>query len=66
MTSNINQSFLRLPEVLRITGKSRTALYVSMQRSEFPASVRIGKRQVAWPSTAIEQWQEACIKASQA
>lgn len=64
MTSNINQSFLRLPEVLRITGKSRTALYVSMQRNEFPRSVRIGKRQVAWPSQAVQSWQEACIQAS--
>ncbi len=64
MTNHINQSFLRLPEVLRITGKSRTALYVSIQRNEFPRSVRIGQRQVAWPSTAIEQWQQSCIQSS--
>lgn len=62
--NGINQSFLRLPEVLRITGKSRSALYNSIKRNEFPAQVRIGKRQVAWPSTAIEQWQQSCIQAS--
>jgi prophage regulatory protein len=64
--SNTSQSFLRLPEVLRITGKSRTALYDAVKNQEFPAQVRIGKRQVAWSSTAIEKWQQACIQASKA
>ena len=59
-----NQSFIRLPEVLRLTGKSRTAIYDAIKRNEFPSQVRIGPRQVAWESTAIKNWQEACIQSS--
>ena len=68
MSEIINQalamSFIRLREVLRITGKSRSALYDSMLKNEFPRPVPIGKRQVAWTSTSIEQWQKSCIEAS--
>jgi len=49
-------SLLRLPDVLRITGISKTAMYCLIKIGEFPAPVPLGARAVAWASTEIEEW----------
>ena len=56
--------FLRLPAVISLVGKSRTAIYRDIQAGVFPAPIRIGARSVAWDSTAIENWQADRIAAS--
>ncbi|MEB4591217.1 AlpA family phage regulatory protein [Candidatus Thiothrix sp. Deng01] len=38
----------RLPEVLQLTGKSKTTLYEDIRAGRFPAGFRIGKRARAW------------------
>jgi prophage regulatory protein len=53
--------FLRLPEVLKRTGKSRSGLYAD---DTFPAQVKIGKRSVAWLSSEVQSWIDAQIRAS--
>lgn len=58
------KQFLRLPAVIALVGKSRTAIYRDIQAGVFPAPIRIGARSVAWDSTAIEKWQAARIAAS--
>mgnify|MGYP000185404666 FL=1 len=58
------KKFLRLPAVIALVGKSRTAIYRDIQAGSFPAPIRIGARAVAWDSTAIESWQQARISAS--
>ncbi len=47
---------LRRPAVEAATGLSRSSLYAMMDRGEFPRPIRIGKRAVAWPQSAIEAW----------
>lgn len=47
---------LRLPEVLNLTGLSRTTLYRLAANGEFPEPRRIAARAVAWPSSEVEQW----------
>ncbi len=49
---------LRLPEVLSRTGLSRSTLYADQQ---FPKSVKVGQRAVAWPEDEIEAWINARI-----
>ena len=39
---------IRLPQVLEIYPKSRSALYADMAAGKFPQSVSIGDRAVAW------------------
>lgn len=56
--------FLRLPTVISLVGKSRTAIYRDIQAGAFPAPIRIGARSVAWDSTAIEKWQAGRIAES--
>ena len=46
----------RRNEVEAATGLSRSSLYAMMDAGNFPRPIRIGKRAVAWPQSAIESW----------
>jgi prophage regulatory protein len=61
MTQNIE--FLKLAAVIGRTGKSRSSIYAAVKSGDFPAPVNIGQRAVAWPSTAITEWQQRCLNA---
>ena len=47
---------LRLPEVQRLTGLRRSAIYQQMQRGIFPRSVKAGPRVASWSEAAIQAW----------
>lgn len=49
--------FLRLPEVMFRTGKSRSAIYRDISLGLFPKSAPIGSRSVAWDEADIIEWQ---------
>ena len=47
---------LRLPEVQRLTGLRRSALYEQMLRGAFPRSVKTGRRATGWSEAAVQGW----------
>lgn len=47
---------LRLPEVQRLTGLGRSAIYQQMQSGAFPRSVKVGPRAATWSETAVQTW----------
>lgn len=47
---------LRLPEVLRLTGMCRSALYDQMAQGQFPRSIKIGPRAASWSAKAVRKW----------
>ena len=49
---------MRLPEVVRLCGISRSQLYRMVRSGEFPAPVRISRRAVAWREKEILAWLE--------
>ena len=51
--------FLRLHEVLRLTGLSRSSLYRKVSAGEFPASVNLGERAVAWRYRDVRGWMDS-------
>lgn len=54
------QALLRLPEVVRLTGYSRSSVYSLIKQSKFPPSVKLaGGGAVAWRSQDVHQWIEA-------
>ena len=59
--------FYRLPDVLGITGVSRSTLLRWIEAGEFPSPVRLSSkgRSVAWSSADIEQWQAGRLEAAQ-
>jgi prophage regulatory protein len=48
--------FLANDEVLALTGLSRTTIWRLTKTGEFPASVKISARRVAWDIATVEAW----------
>jgi prophage regulatory protein len=49
-------TFLRLPEVKRLTGLSRSSIYLQIKTGQFPSPVRLGGRAVGWVEEEILTW----------
>jgi prophage regulatory protein len=57
----MSEVLLRVKQVQAITGLSRSAIYAL---EDFPRSVRISTRCVAWPKSSIDAWISDKIAAS--
>ena len=47
---------LRLPEVQRRTGLSRSTIYVRLDQGLFPKPVSLGARAVGWIESEVDEW----------
>lgn len=56
--------FMKLPEVLELSGKSRSSIYAAIKKGEFPAPVKLSTRSSAWIRSEIAAWAESRVKAS--
>ena len=56
-----DERILRLPDVVRMTGISRSRIYVYMSRKAdpFPRSIRLGPNMVGWRKSEVEAWLSA-------
>ncbi|EGR4165091.1 AlpA family transcriptional regulator [Vibrio cholerae] len=54
--------FLKLKEVMEKTALSRSAIYRKMNDEEFPQSVSLGDRAVAWVESEVDEWMVECLK----
>ncbi len=52
----MSEPHLRRPAIEALTGLSRSTIYEMMTRGEFPRPIRIGRRAVAWPESAVVAW----------
>lgn len=50
------ERLIRIDEVLHICGFSRSSLYASIQRGEFPAQVKLSKKASAWLYSEVLAW----------
>ena len=48
--------FIRLQEVMDKTGLSKSTIYSKIKEGEFPMSIPIGSRAVAWDESDVEKW----------
>jgi prophage regulatory protein len=53
----------RLPEVMDMTGLSRSSIYLRVSTDEFPKPVKIGRRAIGWPEESIIAWQAKMMEA---
>ncbi len=60
----MTQALLRLPEVIKMTGLSRSEIYRREALGEFPRRVNLGARSVAWPLGSVQEFIEALIRQS--
>ena len=50
---------LRLPEVVEVTGLSRSSIYRLIGIHEFPRQRRLGPRSSGWRLSDVERWLES-------
>ena len=51
---------LRLKEVQRMTGLSRSTIYAEIAKGNFPRQVKLtGRRSVGWHESAVIEWVES-------
>ncbi|MCD4503094.1 AlpA family phage regulatory protein [Chromobacterium piscinae] len=55
ITSNTD-CLIRLPEVMRKTGMSRSWIYAQMKAGLFPMAISLGARAVAWKQSSVDGW----------
>ena len=47
---------IKLKEVQKLTGLSRSSIYAYIDKGLFPAQVKLGERCVAWVDNEVEEW----------
>lgn len=52
---------LRLPEVIKITGLSRSTIYLMIKAGSFPPPIKLSARASGWLAHEIELWKESKI-----
>lgn len=57
-------TILRLPEVKRSTGLSRSTIYLKIAQDTFPKPIPLGSRAVGWLEAEIQDWLQRRIDAS--
>jgi prophage regulatory protein len=50
---------LKLPEVIQVTGLSKSGIARKEKAGEFPRRIKLGARSVAWSETEINAWVQA-------
>ena len=51
---------VKLPELIQLTGKSKTSIYREIKAGRFPAGVSIGFGARAWSLNGVNSWLEQC------
>jgi prophage regulatory protein len=59
MRVNHEERFLRLPEVVRRVGISKSSVWLWIRQGRFPEPIRVGPRVTCWRLTEIDAWIEA-------
>ena len=59
-----NNRILKLPEVIQVTGLSRSTIYLRMKEKTFPTHIKLGERSVGWLEEDIQCWIDQRISQS--
>jgi prophage regulatory protein len=57
-------TILRLPDVKKRTGLSKSSIYLKIQQGDFPRPIALGIKAVGWLEQEIQTWLEQQIALS--
>ena len=60
----MQNTIIRLPDVIKRTGLSKSTIYLYIEHGKFPAQIRLGSRSVGWIEAQIDDWINQQIEAS--
>jgi len=49
-------NILRLPQVIKKTGLSRSTIYLLLSRGEFPAKIQLSTRSMGFLENEVDDW----------
>ena len=52
----MSNKIIRLPDVIKKTCLSRSSIYLRLKNNDFPKSISLGGRAIAWLEIDIDQW----------
>ena len=52
----MNNKILRLPEIMDLTGLSRSSIYAQIAGGTFPKQISLGARAVGWIESEVHEW----------
>lgn len=64
MPTETVERLIRVDEVMNRTGLTRSLMYQLMKTGDFPKSVTIAGRAVAWQESAVSRWIQGRIEAA--
>ncbi|HBC6188195.1 TPA: AlpA family transcriptional regulator [Proteus mirabilis] len=54
--TTLKENLIRLPEVMRRTGYAKAWIYRLIEAGQFPKSVKIGARSIAFVESEVDEW----------
>lgn len=61
MISAATDQFMRIDQVISVTGLGRNTIYRRMREGTFPRQVRLGPNSVAWLQSTISKWMSSVV-----
>ena len=52
----VRDGFLRMPEIVTLTGLAKSTIYARIKRGEFPVGVDLGGRVTGWHAHKVDKW----------
>jgi prophage regulatory protein len=62
MENNNEISFIRLPEIVKITTIPKSTLLEMISDGEFPAPIKLSARSRAWVQSEVDSWMKKKIE----
>ena len=56
MKEQTETKILRMPDVMKKIGASRSTVYRLMAEENFPRSIKVSKRNIGWRLNDVENW----------
>ena len=60
----MSNTLIRLPNVIKRAGISRSTIYNLIKEGSFPSPIRLGERSIAFIESEIDDWIDSKIKES--
>lgn len=54
----MSKTFLRMPQVMVMTGLKRSTIYALITKNQFPKPVKLTKTAAAWVESEIAEWND--------
>ena len=53
--------FIKLQNVMAITGMSRSSIYLAISEGRFTKQINLGVRSISFLESEVQEWMEECI-----